>query len=148
MRDPTIEDHPKVQELRSLSLWSEGHVWVSPEMHGTLTGVYKNQNDRIPLPSGSVRPSQGRTCAVLQVIGGSQSFNAVNELRKLARWMRMPCTTNQSSVAKAWKEFDEDGRMKDSSFRARVCISSSTSRATSATSFVVFVQLQQDKFKN
>ena len=120
VRDPTIEDHPKVQELRSLSLWSEGHVWVSPEMHGTITGVFKNQIDWIPLTSGSVRPSQGRTCAVLQVNGGSQSFNAVNELRKLARWMRMPCTTNQSSVAKAWKEFDDDGRMKDSSFRDRV----------------------------
>eukprot|EP00793_Prasinoderma_coloniale_P002278 PRCOL_00002786-RA len=123
VRDPALEDHPKVQELRSLSLWSEGHVWVSPEMHGTITGVFKNQIDWIPLTSGSVRPSQGRTCAVLQVNGGSQSFNAVNELRKLARWMRMPCTTNQSSVAKGWKEFESDedgGRMKDSSFRERV----------------------------
>lgn len=112
VRDPTLEDDPKVQELRSLSLWSEAHVWVSPEMHGCITGAFKNQIDWLPLNSGSVRPTQGRTCAVLQVNGGSQSFNAVNELRRLARWMRMPCTTNQSSVAKAWKEFDDDGRMK------------------------------------
>eukprot|EP00241_Pyramimonas_parkeae_P004892 CAMPEP_0114225332 /NCGR_PEP_ID=MMETSP0058-20121206/605_1 /TAXON_ID=36894 /ORGANISM="Pyramimonas parkeae, CCMP726" /LENGTH=360 /DNA_ID=CAMNT_0001335909 /DNA_START=168 /DNA_END=1250 /DNA_ORIENTATION=- len=119
-RDPTLENHPKVQELRALTLWSEGHVWVSPEMHGTITGVFKNQIDWIPLNTGSVRPTQGRTAVVLQVNGGSQSFNAVNELRKLARWMRMPCSTNQSSVAKAWQEFDEDGRMKPSDFRDRV----------------------------
>jgi len=120
VRDPTLEDHPKVGELRSLSLWSEAHVWVSPEMHGCITGAFKNQIDWLPLNTGSVRPTQGRTCAVLQVNGGSQSFNAVNELRRLARWMRMPCTTNQSSVAKAWKEFDDDGRMKPSEFRERV----------------------------
>eukprot|EP00928_Gymnodinium_smaydae_P083212 TRINITY_DN66463_c0_g1_i1.p1 TRINITY_DN66463_c0_g1~~TRINITY_DN66463_c0_g1_i1.p1 ORF type:complete len:328 (+),score=70.22 TRINITY_DN66463_c0_g1_i1:45-1028(+) len=120
VRDPTLEVDPKVQELRSLSLWSEGHVWVSPEMHGCLTGCFKNQIDWLPLNSGSVRPTQGRTCAVLQVNGGSQSFNAINELRRLARWMRMPCTTNQSSVAKAWMEFDDDGRMKPSDFRDRV----------------------------
>lgn len=120
VRDPTLEDHPKVVELRSLSLWSESHVWVSPEMHGTITGAFKNQIDWLPLNTGSVRPTQGRTCAVLQVNGGSQSFNVVNELRRLARWMRMPCTVNQSSVAKAWKEFDENGRMKPSSFRERV----------------------------
>ena len=120
VRDPDIEDHPKVKELRAVSLWSEGHVWVSPEMHGCLTGTFKNQIDWIPLKTGSVRPTQSRTCAVLQINGGSQSFNAVNELRRLARWMRMWCTTNQSSVAKAWKEFDDDGRMKESSFRDRV----------------------------
>ena len=120
VRDPTIEDHPKVVELRALSEWSEGHVWVSPEMHGCITGAFKNQIDWLPLNTGSVRPTQGRTCVVLQVNGGSQSFNAVNELRRLARWMRMPCCTNQSSVAKAWKEFDEDGRMKASDFRDRV----------------------------
>ena len=120
VRDPTIEDHPKVVELRALSEWSEGHVWVSPEMHGCVTGAFKNQIDWLPLNTGSVRPTQGRTCVVLQVNGGSQSFNAVNELRRLARWMRMPCCTNQSSVAKAWKEFDEDGRMKASDFRDRV----------------------------
>ncbi|CAE7866958.1 arsH [Symbiodinium necroappetens] len=120
VRDPALEDHPKVQELRNLSKWSEGHVWSSPEMHGCITGAFKNQIDWLPLNTGSVRPTQGRTCVVLQVNGGSQSFNAVNELRRLARWMRMPCCTNQSSVPKAWQEFDDDGRMKDSSFRDRV----------------------------
>jgi len=119
-RDPTLENHPKVVELRELTLWSEGHVWVSPEMHGTITGVFKNQIDWIPLNTGSVRPTQGRTAVVLQVSGGSQSFNAVNELRKLARWMRMPCSVNQSSVAKAWQEFDDEGRMKESHYRDRV----------------------------
>jgi len=90
-------------------------------MHGTVTGTFKNQIDWIPLNTGSVRPTQGKTCAVAQVNGGSQSFNAVNNLRLLARWMRMPCCTNQSSVAKAWQEFDDrTGRMKDSSFRDRV----------------------------
>ena len=120
VRDPALEDHPKVKELRSLSLWSEGHVWVSPEMHGCVTGAFKNQIDWLPLNTGSVRPTQGRSCVVLQVNGGSQSFNVVNELRRLARWMRMPCCTNQSSVPKAWQEFDDDGRMKDSNFRDRV----------------------------
>eukprot|EP00543_Licmophora_paradoxa_P000501 CAMPEP_0202445176 /NCGR_PEP_ID=MMETSP1360-20130828/4053_1 /ASSEMBLY_ACC=CAM_ASM_000848 /TAXON_ID=515479 /ORGANISM="Licmophora paradoxa, Strain CCMP2313" /LENGTH=308 /DNA_ID=CAMNT_0049061357 /DNA_START=198 /DNA_END=1124 /DNA_ORIENTATION=- len=120
VRDPELENEIKVQELRALTLWSEGHVWVSPEMHGTVTGTFKNQIDWIPLNTGSLRPTQGRTCLVAQVNGGSQSFNAVNYLRLLARWMRMPCCTNQSSVAKAWKEFDDDGRMKESSFRERV----------------------------
>lgn len=120
VRDPTLEDHVKVQELRALTQWSDGHVWVSPEMHGTVTGVFKNQIDWIPLNSGSLRPTQGKTCLVAQVNGGSQSFNAVNALRLLARWMRMPCCTNQSSVAKAWQEFDEAGRMKASGFRERV----------------------------
>jgi arsenic resistance protein ArsH len=120
VRDPALEDHPKVAELRALSEWSEGHVWCSPEMHGCLTGAFKNQIDWLPLNTGSVRPTQGRTCLVMQVNGGSQSFNAVNELRRLARWMRMPCCTNQSSVAKAWQEFDDDGRMKASDFRNRV----------------------------
>lgn len=120
VRDPAIEDHIKVQELRALTHWSDGHMWVSPEMHGTITGVFKNQIDWIPLNTGSVRPTQGKTCCVAQVNGGSQSFNAVNFLRLLARWMRMPCCTNQSSIAKAWQEFDEHGRMKDSSFRDRV----------------------------
>ena len=120
VRDPALEDHAKVAELRALSEWSEGHVWCSPEMHGCITGSFKNQIDWLPLNTGSVRPTQGRTCLVMQVNGGSQSFNAVNELRRLARWMRMPCCTNQSSVAKAWQEFDDDGRMKPSSFRDRV----------------------------
>jgi arsenical resistance protein ArsH len=120
VRDPALEDEVKVQELRALTLWSDGHMWVSPEMHGTITGTFKNQIDWIPLNTGSVRPTQGRTCCVAQVNGGSQSFNAVNVLRLLARWMRMPCCTNQSSVEKAWKEFSDDGRMKDSSYRDRV----------------------------
>lgn len=121
VRDPSLDSHSKVLELRALTHWSDGHVWVSPEMHGTITGVFKNQIDWIPLNTGSVRPTQGKTCLVAQVNGGSQSFNAVNALRLLARWMRMPCCTNQSSIAKAWKEFDDQTtRMKDSSFRDRV----------------------------
>jgi arsenic resistance protein ArsH len=95
-------------------------MWVSPEMHGQITGVFKNQIDWIPLNTGSVRPTQGKTACIAQVNGGSQSFNAVNTLRLLARWMRMPCVTNQSSVPKAWQEFGDDGRMKESSYRDRV----------------------------
>eukprot|EP00559_Dactyliosolen_fragilissimus_P007449 CAMPEP_0184869924 /NCGR_PEP_ID=MMETSP0580-20130426/35817_1 /TAXON_ID=1118495 /ORGANISM="Dactyliosolen fragilissimus" /LENGTH=306 /DNA_ID=CAMNT_0027371747 /DNA_START=74 /DNA_END=994 /DNA_ORIENTATION=+ len=120
VRDPALEDHVKVQELRSLMFWSDGNVWVSPEMHGQITGTFKNQIDWIPLNSGSVRPTQGRTVCLAQVNGGSQSFNAVNTLRLLARWMRMPCCTNQSSVPKAWQEFDDHGRMKESSYRDRI----------------------------
>ncbi|MBD1931343.1 MULTISPECIES: arsenical resistance protein ArsH [Cyanophyceae] len=113
-------DHPKVQELRNLSLWSEGQVWSSPEMHGNITGILKNQIDWIPLTLGAVRPTQGRTLAVMQVSGGSQSFNAVNTMRILGRWMRMFTIPNQSSVAKAYNEFNEDGTMKDSPYRDRV----------------------------
>lgn len=113
-------DHPKVQELRELSLWSEGQVWSSPEMHGNITGIIKNQIDWIPLSLGAVRPTQGRTLAVMQVSGGSQSFNAVNTLRILGRWMRMFTIPNQSSVAKAYNEFNEDGTMKESDYRDRV----------------------------
>ena len=118
--DRSSNDHPEVQKLRKLSAWSEGHVWVSPEQHGSMTGVFKNQIDWIPLSDGAVRPSQGRTLAVMEVSGGSQSFNAVNQLRILGRWMRMFTIPNQSSVAQAWKEFDDDGRMKPSSYRDRV----------------------------
>ena len=114
------ETHPKVQELRELSLWSEGQVWSSPEMHGNVTDIMKNQIDWIPLSIGAVRPTQGRTLAVMQVSGGSQSFNAVNTLRLLGRWMRMFTIPNQSSVAKAYQEFNEDGTMKDSPYRDRV----------------------------
>ncbi|TGL55410.1 arsenical resistance protein ArsH [Leptospira wolffii] len=113
-------DHPKVQELRNLSLWSEGHVWSSPEIHGNLSGVFKNQIDWIPLALDAVRPTQGRTLAVMQVSGGSQSFNAVNSMRILGRWMRMITIPNQSSVAQAFNEFNEDGTMKPSSYRDRV----------------------------
>ncbi|MGO3128353.1 MAG: arsenical resistance protein ArsH [Luteimonas sp.] len=112
--------HPKVQELRALSLWSEGQVWVSPERHGAPTAVFKNQIDWLPLEEGGMRPTQGRTLAVMQVCGGSQSFNVVNALRLLGRWMRMVTIPNQSSVPKAWQEFDEAGRMKPSTYYDRV----------------------------
>jgi arsenical resistance protein ArsH len=118
--DSVPADHPKVVELRKLSEWSEGQVWCSPERHGTLTAVFKNQIDWLPLESGGVRPTQGRTLAVMQVCGGSQSFNAVNALRILGRWMRMVTIPNQSSVAKAWQEFDANGRMKPSAYYDRV----------------------------
>ena len=114
------DTHPKVQELRELSLWSEGQVWSSPEMHGQITGIMKNQIDWIPLTIGSVRPTQGRTLAVMQVSGGSQSFNSINTMRLLGRWMRMFTIPNQSSVAKAYQEFNDDGTMKDSAYRDRV----------------------------
>jgi arsenic resistance protein ArsH len=114
------DTHPKVQEIRSLSQWSEGQVWSSPELHGQISGIMKNQIDWVPLSIGAVRPTQGRTLAVMQVSGGSQSFNAVNTLRILGRWMRMFTIPNQSSVAKAYQEFNEDGTMKDSPYRDRV----------------------------
>src|ERR1700722_3623903 len=118
--DSPPANHPKVVELRRLSEWSEGQVWCSPERHGTLSAVFKNQIDWLPLESGGVRPTQGRTLAVMQVCGGSQSFNAVNALRILGRWMRMVTVPNQSSVAKAWQEFDANGRMKPSAYYDRV----------------------------
>ena len=118
--DGASVDHPKVQELRELSLWSEGQVWTSPERHGAMSAVMKAQIDWIPLSVGAVRPTQGRTLAVMQVSGGSQSFNAVNQMRVLGRWMRMVTIPNQSSVAKAFQEFDEAGRMKPSSYYDRV----------------------------
>jgi arsenic resistance protein ArsH len=118
--DDAPSDHPKVQELRELSAWSEGQVWTSPERHGAMTGIMKAQIDWIPLSIGSVRPTQGKTLAVMQVSGGSQSFNAVNQLRVLGRWMRMITIPNQSSVARAYEQFDEAGRMKPSAFYDRV----------------------------
>jgi arsenic resistance protein ArsH len=114
------ETHPKVVELRALSLWSEGQVWCSPERHGAITAVMKNQIDWIPLEQGAMRPSQGRTLAVMQVCGGSQSFNVVNTLRLLGRWMRMVTIPNQSSVPMAYKEFDDAGRMRPSAYYDRV----------------------------
>ena len=114
------DTHPKVQELRELSRWSEGQVWSSPELHGNISGLMKTQIDWIPLSVGAVRPTQGRTLAVMQVSGGSQSFNAVNTMRLLGRWMRMFTIPNQSSVAKAYQEFHDDGTMKDSAYRDRV----------------------------
>lgn len=113
-------EHPKVQELRNLSVWSEGQVWSSPELHGNISGVLKNQIDWIPLALDAVRPTQGKTLAIMQVSGGSQSFNAVNSMRILGRWMRMITIPNQSSVAQAFNEFNEDGTMKPSSYRERV----------------------------
>jgi arsenic resistance protein ArsH len=118
--DAEGSDHPKVRELRALSEWSEGQVWCSPERHGAITGVIKSQIDWIPLEIGSVRPTQGKTLAVMQVSGGSQSFNAVNTLRLLGRWMRMVTIPNQSSVAMAYREFDENDRMKPSGYYDRV----------------------------
>lgn len=120
LADDAPEDHPMVKELRDLVLWSEGMVWCSPERHGAMTGVFKSQIDWIPLSLGAVRPTQGKTLAVMQVCGGSQSFNVVNQLRVLGRWMRMFTIPNQSSVPKAYLEFDETGRMKPSPYYDRV----------------------------
>lgn len=118
--DDAPESHPKVMELRELVRWSEGMVWCSPERHGAMTGIMKAQIDWIPLSEGAVRSSQGKTLAVMQVCGGSQSFNTVNQMRVLGRWMRMITIPNQSSVAKAWQEFDDDGRMKPSPYYDRI----------------------------
>lgn len=118
--DDVPAEHPKVGELRGLFEWSEGQVWCSPERHGAMSGIMKAQIDWIPLNIGAVRPSQGRTLAVMQVCGGSQSFNAVNQLRVLGRWMRMVTIPNQSSVAKAFAEFDDAGRMRPSSYYDRL----------------------------
>ncbi len=118
--DGAAVDHPKVKELRELTLWSEGQVWTSPERHGAMSAVMKAQIDWIPLALGALRPTQGRTLAVMQVCGGSQSFNTVNQLRVLGRWMRMLTIPNQSSVAKAFQEFDENDRMKPSAYYDRV----------------------------
>jgi arsenic resistance protein ArsH len=118
--DDAEDDHPKVQELRDLVTWSEGMVWCSPERHGAMTGIMKTQIDWIPLSVGGVRPTQGKTLAVMQVSGGSQSFNAVNQLRILGRWMRLLTIPNQSSTPKAFLEFDETGRMNPSPFYDRM----------------------------
>lgn len=114
------DDHPAVRELRALSMWSEGQVWCSPERHGAVTSIIKAQIDHLPLEMKGMRPTQGRTLAVMQVSGGSQSFNAVNTLRLLGRWMRMFTIPNQSSIAMAYREFDEAGRMKPSSYYDRI----------------------------
>ena len=118
--DDADAEHEKVQELRDLVQWSEGMVWCSPERHGAMTGIMKAQIDWIPLSLGAVRPTQGKTLAVMQVCGGSQSFNVVNQLRVLGRWMRMLTIPNQSSVAKAWAEFDDNDQMKPSGYYDRI----------------------------
>ncbi|HEY8570337.1 MAG TPA: arsenical resistance protein ArsH [Microbulbifer sp.] len=118
--DDAAEDHPKVQELRALAQWCDGMVWCSPERHGAMTGIMKAQIDWIPLAMQGIRPTQGKTLAVMQVSGGSQSFNAVNQMRVLGRWMRMFTIPNQSSIPKAWLEFDDNDRMKPSSLYDRV----------------------------
>jgi arsenical resistance protein ArsH len=118
--DGAEADHPKVAELRDLATWSEGMVWSSPERHGAMSAVMKAQIDWIPLSLGGVRPTQGKTLAISQVCGGSQSFNAVNQMRILGRWMRMVTIPNQSSVPKAWDEFDEAGRMRPSPLYLRI----------------------------
>ncbi len=118
--DGAPAEHPKVQELRDLVTWSEGQVWCSPERHGAMTGIMKAQIDWIPLSLGAVRPTQGKTLALMQVSGGSQSFNAVNQMRVLGRWMRMITIPNQSSVAKAYEQFDDQGRMLASSYYDRI----------------------------
>nr|WP_256504615.1 arsenical resistance protein ArsH [Gilvimarinus xylanilyticus] len=118
--DSEEADHPKVAELRELATWCDGMVWCSPERHGSMTGIMKAQIDWIPLSLGAVRPTQGKTLAVMQVCGGSQSFNVVNQLRVLGRWMRMLTIPNQSSVAKAFLEFDDNDRMKPSSYYNRI----------------------------
>ena len=118
--DDAPDSHPKVQELRELAQWAEGMVWTSPERHGAMTGIMKAQIDWIPLSVGAVRPTQGKALAVMEVSGGSQSFNAVNQMRILGRWMRMITIPNQSSVAKAFLEFDDEGRMRPSSYYDRV----------------------------
>jgi len=118
--DASDDTHPKVKELRDMATWAEGMVWCSPERHGSMTGIMKAQIDWIPLALQGVRPTQGKTLALMQVCGGSQSFNAVNQMRVIGRWMRMITIPNQSSVPKAWLEFDDDDRMKPSSFYDRI----------------------------
>lgn len=118
--DTVTDTQPKVAELRELAIWSEGMVWSSPERHGAMTGLMKSQIDWLPLSSGGVRPTQGKTLAVMQICGGSQSFNTVNQMRILGRWMRMITIPNQSSIPMAWGEFDGQGQMRPSSYQLRI----------------------------
>lgn len=118
--DQHDDDHPAIAELRAHAIWSDAMVWSSPETHGQMSGLLKAQIDHIPLEIGAIRPTQGRCLALMQVCGGSQSFNAVNTMRVLGRWMRMFTIPNQSSIARAWQEFDEAGRMRPSAFYDRI----------------------------
>ena len=118
--DSEPDTHTTVRELRELPVWSEGMVWCSPERHGAMTGIMKARIEWIPLSAAAVRPTQGRTLAVLEVSGRSQSFNVINQLRVLGRWMRMLAIPNQSSISKAFTEFDDDRRMKPSAYYERV----------------------------
>ncbi|KAI9892621.1 MAG: hypothetical protein M1814_001314 [Vezdaea aestivalis] len=146
IRDSVDTSHPSVQELRELSLWSDGHIWCSPEQHGNLTAVFKNQIDWIPLSTGSVRPTQGRTLAVIQVNGGSQSFNAVNSLRILGRWMRMFTVPNQSSLPTAWKQFEDEGG--DGSGKSRLLLSGNRERLVDCMEeFVKFTIILKPHFE-
>ena len=115
-----MRDDPKVQEYMELVDWADGFAWVSPELHGTIAAVMKNQVDWMQLSNGATRPTQGKTLALFQVEGGSQSFNTVNLMRQMGRWMRMFTIPNQSSIPKAYQEFNEDGQLNDSPFRNRV----------------------------
>jgi arsenic resistance protein ArsH len=142
IRDSVPDTHPSVEELRALSLWSDGHLWVSPEQHGNLTGVFKNQIDWIPLSTRSVRPTQGRTLAIVQVNGGSQSFNALNSLRILGRWMRMWTIVNQSSLPMAYKCFEDEGG--DGSGKSRLLPSGNRERLVDCMEeFVKFTVMQR-----
>lgn len=142
IRDSVPDTHPSVQELRSLSAWSDGHVWVTPEQHGNLTAVFKNQIDWIPLSTGSVRPTQGRTLSIVQINGGSQSFNALNSLRILGRWMRMWTIPNQSSLPMAYKNFEDEGG--DGSGKARLLPSGNRERLVDCMEeFVKFTVMQR-----
>lgn len=146
IRDSVEATHPAVQDLRNLSAWSDGHVWVSPEQHGNLTAVFKNQIDWIPLSTGSVRPTQGRTLACIQVNGGSQSFNTVNSLRVLGRWMRMFVIPNQSSLPKAWTQFEDEGG--DGSGRSRLLPSGNRDRLVDVMEeFVKYTILMKPHFE-
>ncbi len=134
------DDHPAVHELREHAFWSDGMVWCSPERHGQITGIMKTQIDHLPLAYKGLRPTQGRTLAVMQVSAGSQSFNSINTLRVLGRWMRMFTIPNQSSVAKAYMEFDEAGRMRPSSYYDRI-----VDVAEELTRFTVLVRGHSDQ---
>lgn len=120
--DPSISTstHPKVNELLDCIAWSQAQFWCSPEQHGNMTGIMKTMIDHIPLSSQAIRPTQGKVLAIAQVSGGSQSFNALNSMRILGRWMRMFTIPNQASLPKAYTQFTAEGRLTNSSNRSRL----------------------------